>query len=224
MEHEAARARLVEELRKEVDDPRVLEVFALTPREKFVPAEHASLAYENVPLPIGEGQTISQPLVVAIMHQGLSLKPADLVLDVGTGSGYQAALLSNLAGAVVSVERVPALEERARELLDELGHANVTVLPAGPVLGCPDRAPYNAIIIAAAAPAVAPELADQLALGGRMVIPMGTQAEQNLVRVVRWPDKPEPTSLGPCRFVPLIGPGAWPRETHSPNGNTPHSP
>ena len=177
MEYEAARTRLVEELRKEVEDPRVLEAFALTLRERFVPPEHASSAYENVPLPLGEGQTISQPL-----------------------------------------------GERARELLGELGYANVTVLPASSVLGCPGRAPYNAIVVGAAAPAVPPELADQLALGGRMVIPVGTQAEQNLVRVVRWPSKLEATSLGPCRFVPLIGPGAWPQETHGSNGDAPHSP
>ena len=221
MNYAKARARLVADLRKEVDDQRVLEAVTQVPREDFVPHEYASASYENAPLPIGEGQTISQPLVVAIMLQELGLKPTDRVLEVGTGSGYQAALLSLLAKEVVTVERLPALESGARALLGRLGYENVTVLPAGPDLGCPDRGPYDAIIVAAGAPAVPPGLAGQLAMGGRMIIPVGSQMDQTIVRVVRRRDSIEASSLGPCRFVPLLGPGAWPQQTHGPNGGPP---
>ncbi len=209
------------ELRKEVDDQGVLEAVSRVPREDFVPREYASASYENAPLPIGEGQPISQPLMVALMLQGLALKPTDRVLEVGTGSGYQVALLSRLAKEVVTVERLPTLERRARALLRGLGYENVTVLPAGPDLGCPDRGPYDAIVVAAAAPSVPPGLVGQLTLGGRMIVPVGTRTEQPLVRVVRRPNGTEASSLGPCRFVPLIGPGAWPQRTHGTNGGPP---
>ena len=208
-----AKAHLPDILRREIRDQRVLKVMAQVPREAFVPPENTPLAYENIPLPIGEGQTISQPLMVAVMLEALALRPADRVLEVGTGSGYEAALLSLLAREVVTVERLPALESQARELLHRLRYNNVTVLPAGPVLGCPDLAPYDAIIVAAAAPSVPPELTEQLVVGGRMVLPVGTLLEQTTLRVVRQADDVEVISLGPCRFVPLIGSGAWPEGT-----------
>ena len=209
MWHRSAKSRLMAALRREVHDQRVLQAVDKVPRDAFVAPEFAPLAYRNIPLPIGDGQTISQPLMVVVMLQALSLQPTDRVLEVGTGSGYEAALLSLLAREVVTVERLAALETRARETLRGLHYDNVTVLPAGPVLGCPDRAPYDAIIVAAAAPAVPPELLEQLVIGGRLVLPVGSRHEQTALRVVRQDQDMQVTSLGPCRFVPLIGAGAW---------------
>jgi protein-L-isoaspartate(D-aspartate) O-methyltransferase len=203
------RSALLAELALEIHEPRVLAAMARVPREKFVPKELQALAYENRPLPIGHGQTISQPLIVAMMTQELALRGDERVLEVGTGSGYQAALLSTMAAEVVSVERVPELAERAARLLASLGYANVTVHAAGDTLGWPESAPYNAIIVTAAAPRVPHELLDQLTIGGRMVIPVGSRDLQELVRAVRSPEGPVITNLGPCRFVPLVGAGAW---------------
>jgi protein-L-isoaspartate(D-aspartate) O-methyltransferase len=144
-----------------------------------------------------------------MMTQALSLQGDEKLLEVGTGSGYQAALLSQLATEVVSVERVPELAEQAGHVLAELGYANVSVHTAGETLGWPDNAPYDAIIVTAAAPRVPQELMEQLVMGGRMVIPIGSRDLQELVRVVKSPEGPALTNLGPCRFVPLLGPGAW---------------
>ncbi len=204
-----SKTALLAELAQDVSDRRVLNAIAKAPRERFVPPELRIHAYENRPLPIGHGQTISQPLIVALMTQGLSLQGDEKVLEVGTGSGYQAALLSQIAAEVVSVERVPELAERAAGVLAELGYANVSVHVAGETLGWPGGAPYDAIIVTAAAPRVPQELMDQLSLGGRMVIPVGSRDLQELVRAVRSPEGPVLTNLGPCRFVPLLGPGAW---------------
>ncbi len=209
MWHRTAKSRLMAALRREVHDQRVLQAVDKVPRDAFIEREYSPLAYQNIPLPIGGGQTISQPLMVAVMLQALSLQPTDRVLEVGTGSGYEAALLSLLAREVVTVERLPLLEARARETLHRLHYDNVTVLPSGPVLGCPERAPYDAIVVAAAAPSVPPELVEQLAVGGRLVLPVGSRYEQTALRVVRQDHGEEVTSLGPCRFVPLIGAGAW---------------
>jgi protein-L-isoaspartate(D-aspartate) O-methyltransferase len=208
-----SRAGLLAELRREIRDERVLEAFASVPREAFVPADLAGMAYANIPLPIGDGQTISQPIMVAIMLEALKVGPDERVLEVGTGSGYQAALLSQLAKEVVTVERLPLLEERARATLARLGYDTVVVLPSDDVLGCPERAPYDAIIVAAAAPRVPHPLVEQLAIGGRMVVPVGSLLEQMLVRVVKTPGGAIVTELGPCRFVPLIGEEAWPLGT-----------
>ncbi len=204
-----SKATLLAELAREINDRRVLEAIAKVPRERFVPQELRPYAYEDRPLRIGHGQTISQPLIVAMMTQALSLQGDEKLLEVGTGSGYQAALLSQLAGEVVSVERVPELAERAGQVLAELACANVSVHTAGETLGWPDDAPYDAIIVTAAAPRVPQELMEQLVMGGRMVIPVGSRDLQELVRVVRSPEGPALTNLGPCRFVPLLGPGAW---------------
>ena len=207
-----SKTALLAEMAPDVSDRRVLDAIAKVPRERFVPEALRIHAYENRPLPIGYGQTISQPLIVAMMTQGLALRGDEKVLEVGTGSGYQAALLSHLAAAVVSVERVPALAEQAQRTLTELGYASVSIHTAGETLGWPQDAPYDAVIVTAGAPRIPHELLDQLALGGRMVIPVGSRDLQELVRVVRSPEGPALTNLGPCRFVPLLGAGAWSEE------------
>jgi protein-L-isoaspartate(D-aspartate) O-methyltransferase len=204
-----SKTALIAELAREIHDDRILDAISNVPRERFIPEGLGLQAYENRPLPIGHGQTISQPLIVAMMTQGLSLHGDEKVLEVGTGSGYQAALLSHLAGEIVTVERVSELATAARRRLAELGCANVTVHVAGDTLGWPEDAPYDAIIVTAAAPRVPYELMDQLRLGGRLVIPVGSRDLQELLRVVKTPEGPIMSHLGPCRFVPLLGAGAW---------------
>ena len=212
MQYSDARARLLKSLRREIDDQRVIGAIAAVPRELFVPQDIASQAYDDIALPIGEGQTISQPLMVAIMLQALDVQPTDSVLDVGTGSGYQAALLSKLAARVVGVERLPALVERARRTLRAGGFANVEVMLAMPVVGWPERAPFDRIVVGAAAPAVPEALMEQLRVGGRLVVPVGTPFEQRVAQVTRTDGGSEVRWLGPCRFVPLIGEGGWPAD------------
>ena len=207
-----SKTALLAELAREVSDPRVLNAIARVPRERFIPQELRLRAYEDRPLPIGYGQTISQPLIVAIMTQALDLRGDDRVLEVGTGSGYQAALLSQLAAHVVTVERVPELARQAERALADLGYSNVEVHVAGETLGWPDGAPYDAIIVTAGAPRVPHELVDQMRIGGRMAVPVGSRDLQELVQVVRSPEGPVIINLGPCRFVPLVGPGAWSSE------------
>lgn len=204
-----SKTALLAELAQDVSDRRVLDAVAKVPRERFVPEELRVHAYENRPLPIGYGQTISQPLIVALMTQALGLVGNEKVLEVGTGSGYQAALLSHLARKVFTVERVAQLAQRAQQTLAELGFTNVRVRVADEVLGWPEEAPYDAIIVTAGAPRVPQELLEQLSTGGRMVIPVGSRDLQELVRVERGPEGPVLANLGPCRFVPLMGAGAW---------------
>ena len=204
-----SKTALLAELAHEVSDPRVLNAIARVPRERFVPPELRLRAYEDRPLPIGYGQTISQPLIVAIMTQAIDLRGDETVLEVGTGSGYQAALLSQLAAHVVTVERIPELARQAERTLVALGCSNVEVHVAGETLGWPDGAPYDAIIVTAGAPRVPHELVDQMRIGGRMAVPVGSRDLQELVQVVRSPEGPVIIPLGPCRFVPLVGPGAW---------------
>ena len=164
------------------------------------------MAYLDLPLSIGEGQTISQPYIVALMVAALGLHSDDRVLEVGTGSGYQAAILSALVpqGEVCAVELVPRLAEQARKLLRVLDYNNVRVEMAGPTLGCPDHAPFDAIIVAAASPKLPESLVSQLAVGGTLVIPVGTLEQQDLVHAVRTDEGLSVRMLGPCRFVPLI--------------------
>jgi protein-L-isoaspartate(D-aspartate) O-methyltransferase len=207
-----SKTALLAELAHEVSDPRVLNAIARVPRERFVPPELRLQAYENRPLPIGYGQTISQPLIVAVMTQALDLRGDERVLEVGTGSGYQAALLSQLAAHVVTVERVPELARQAERALAELGYSNVEVHVAGETLGWPEGAPYDAIIVTAGAPRVPYELVEQMRIGGRMAVPVGSRDVQELVQVVRSPEGPVIINLGACRFVPLVGPGAWSTE------------
>jgi protein-L-isoaspartate(D-aspartate) O-methyltransferase len=204
------RERLLAELAGEVKDKRVLDAIRRVPREEFVDREVRSAAYENRPLPIGHGQTISQPLIVALMTQALLLTGDEKVLEVGTGSGYQAAVLSLLTRQVVTVERVAPLAQAAAERLERLGYRNVEVHVVEEVLGWPDGAPYDAIVVAAAAPEVPLALLNQLAVGGRLVIPVGARDLQELVRIVKTPDGAQRHNLGPCRFVPLLGSSAWP--------------
>ncbi len=209
MDMASARAKLVQQLAREIRDQKVLEVMSRIPRELFVPPSSQHLAYEDIPLTIEMGQTISQPFIVALMTQALELKGSEKVLEVGTGSGYQAAILAGLARWLVSVERHQRLIDRAREVLTLLGCKNVEIHLAEQTLGRRKEAPYDAIIVTAGAPNVAQELLDQLAVGGRLVIPIGSPFEQELVKVVKRENGLESTNLGACRFVPLIGESAW---------------
>ena len=203
------RDALLAQLRAEVDDQRVIRAIMRVPREEFVPDNLRVCAYDDSPLPIGRGQTISQPLMVGLMVSALMVTRADRVLEVGTGSGYQAAVLAELAGHVVSVERIPELMAGAAEALGRTGYANVEVREAGVELGLPEEAPFDAIIVAAAAPKVPTSLIDQLSEGGRLVVPVGPIESQELMRVIRGPRGLSIHTLGGCRFVPLIGRGAW---------------
>ena len=202
-----SRAALLERLGRRIRSPGVLEAIAAVPRERFVPEESRGSAYLDIPLPIGKGQTISQPTMVAEMMAALRVNPRDKILEVGTGSGYQAALLAKLApqGMVVTVERVPELAARAEATLLELDYRNVVVEMAGVVPGCPERGPYDAVLVAAAAPAIPLSLMAQLRVGGRMALPVGPREEQQLLLVLKTGEGASINALGPCRFVPLLG-------------------
>jgi protein-L-isoaspartate(D-aspartate) O-methyltransferase len=202
-----ARSRMVErQLRgRGIRDERVLEAMRRVPREHFVPEDLRTHAYDDGALPIGLGQTISQPFVVATICALLGLREHERVLDVGTGSGYQAAVLAELAGEVVTVERFPALAEAARVRLVEAGYDRVDVRVGDGSLGVPERAPFSAIAVAAAAPAVPPALYAQLGEDGRLVVPRGSRRGQELVLVTRGQDGPRERSSIPVRFVPLVG-------------------
>lgn len=204
------REDLIRELSADITDKRVLDAMRRVPREAFVPEDLRYAAYENRPQPIGHDQTISQPLMVALMTQALLLTGEENVLEVGTGSGYQAAVLSLLARYVVTVERVVPLAEAAEQKLERLGYANVEVHSVTDELGWPQGAPYDAILVTAAAPEVPLPLLNQLAMGGRLVIPVGSRDLQELVRIVKTPQGAQRHNLGPCRFVPLLGAAAWP--------------
>ncbi len=212
MDFEAARARLIEHLSLEIKDKQVLAAMARIPRECFVPPGERHLAYEDRPLPIGLDQTISQPFIVALMTQALELTGSEKVLEIGTGSGYQAAILAELARLVITVERLLALAEAAKKVLDSLGYNNIVVHLAKETLGWPEEAPYDAIIATAGAPNVSPDLLAQLAIGGRLVIPIGSRYEQELYKITKGRKKNEVQDLGGCRFVSLIGKGAWENE------------
>jgi len=212
MDFEAARAELIEQLSTEIRDQRVLAAMRRIPREIFVPPESRHLAYQDKPLPIGHEQTISQPFIIALMTEALELKGKERVLEIGTGSGYQAAILAELARKVITTERVKQLAERARKLLAKLGYTNIEVHPAEETLGWRQEAPYDAIMVTAAAPKVPPELIAQLAIGGRLVIPVGSRYVQELCKVSRGEKKNKVANLGGCRFVSLIGKGAWETE------------
>ncbi len=212
MDFEAARARLIKHLNSEIRDERILAAMAHIPRERFVPPEEQDLAYEDIPLPIGLDQTISQPFIVALMTEALELTGSEKVLEVGTGSGYQAAILAELARLVITVERLPSLTEEAKRVLDSLGYTNIMVHLAEKTLGWPAEAPYDAIMVTAGAPRVPVDLLAQLAIGGRLVIPIGSRYVQELYKVTRRRKKNIVQNLGGCRFVSLIGEGAWEEE------------
>lgn len=206
---EIGRERMLALLRREISDARVIEAMAVVPRERFVPDAYAGAAYDDRALPIEGGQTISQPLMVALMLDALQLHPTDRALEVGTGSGYAAVVMSMLARQVTTVERVPELAAAARDRLASLGYGNVAVRRAGDALGWPDDAPYGAILVSAGAPHVPRKLLEQLAPGGRLVLPVGDRSAQRLVRATRTEHGVTLERLGACAFVPLIGDGAW---------------
>jgi protein-L-isoaspartate(D-aspartate) O-methyltransferase len=208
-----ARRRMVEEQLQSrgIRDARVLDVFTRLPRDVFVDAAHVERAYDDAPLAIGHGQTISQPYVVAITAEALGLGGRERVLEIGTGSGYAAAILGMLARDVHTVERLAELADIARERLNRLGLANVHVHLGDGSRGWPETAPYDAIAVAAAAPRVPRALLDQLAVGGRMIVPVGSAEQQRLVRITRRDAvRFDRDDLGDVRFVPLVGADAWP--------------
>jgi protein-L-isoaspartate(D-aspartate) O-methyltransferase len=213
------RERMVEQIAAlGVRDPAVLAAMRAVPRERFVPEHLAHRAYDDGPLPIGEGQTISQPYVVAVMTEALRLQPRDRVLEIGTGSGYAAAVLASIVAEVYTVERVASLAESACRRLVDLGYANVHVRLGDGSLGWAEHAPYDAIVVTAGGPDVPPSLLRQLAPHGRLVMPVGPEPRaQRLVRMVRTADDGyEREDLEEVAFVPLIGAEGWPAEERWP--------
>jgi protein-L-isoaspartate(D-aspartate) O-methyltransferase len=202
-----------EQLRaRDIADERVLAAMARVPRELFVPEAYRLRAYDDAALPIGEGQTISQPYMVARICEALALHGGERVLDVGTGSGYQAAVLAELAREVHTIERRAGLADRARAALAAAGYEHVQVHVGDGTLGLPERAPFAAIAVAAAAPEIPPSLYAQLEAGGRLVVPVGRREGQELQLVVRSPEGPAVLRSVPCRFVPLVGREGFDRE------------
>lgn len=210
-----SRRRMVEEqvIDRGVTDPRVIDAMLKVPRHKFVEEALAGKAYQDAPLPIGEKQTISQPYMVAAMSEALLLNGTETVLEVGTGSGYQAAVLALLADRVFSLERIPSLARRARKMLDENGFSKVNIRLADGTVGWQDMAPFDGIIVTAGAPKVPQEYLDQLSVGGRLIIPVGDRESQVLMRITRVGETEykKEKMLG-CRFVPLIGNQGWKQE------------
>ena len=201
------RRRMVEEQirRRGIRDERVLSVMAEVPRHLFIPKEIRQLAYADEPLPIGEGQTISQPYIVAEMTAALRLSGTEKVLEIGTGSGYQTAILARLCREVVTIERIATLSADARARLSTMGAGNVTFVVGDGSLGSPEHAPFDRILSAAASPSVPAPWISQLSEGGIIILPMGGRYEQELIRVTRVGDRTVSEVLGGCRFVPLVG-------------------
>jgi protein-L-isoaspartate(D-aspartate) O-methyltransferase len=212
MDFEVARAGLINHLATEIKDKRVLSAMSRVPRELFVPTHLAHMAYDDGPLPIGLNQTISQPYIVALMTEKLELTGNEKVLELGTGSGYQTAILAELAHHVVTTERFSELLDRARAILQYLGYKNIEMHLAEETLGWKSAAPYDAIISTAGAPRVPDSLIAQLAIEGRMVIPVGSRFEQDLHIIIKHKQGNEVINLGGCRFVSLIGKDAWEKE------------
>ena len=187
-----------------ISDTRVLDAFAKVPRHEFAPERYRSQAYEDHPLPIGEEQTISQPYIVALMLQALAISPHDRVLEIGTGSGYVTALLAELAAHVISIERHASLADAAAALLSRMGYRNIQVVTADGSRGFPQCAPYDVVIVSAAAPELPQELVAQLSEGGRMIVPVGVEDSQQLQFIEMRHGKPILTLRELCRFVPLV--------------------
>jgi protein-L-isoaspartate(D-aspartate) O-methyltransferase len=192
-----------------ITDPRVLDAMRRVPRHLFVSEALRDQAYGDFPLPIGEQQTISQPYIVAEMTQALQLRPEDRVLELGTGSGYQAAVLAEIAYRVYTIERIYALYAKARKMFDALQYHNIVTRYADGTFGWEDECPFDAVIVTAGAPRIPSVLVNQLALGGRLVLPVGDQHSQKLVKVVREEKGVRTTDLGGCRFVKLVGEHGW---------------
>lgn len=210
-----ARRRMVEEQVKArgVRDQRVIDAMLRVPRHLFVPSALADQAYSDFPLPIGERQTISQPYMVGVMSEALQLSGGEKVLEIGTGSGYQAAILALLARQVFSLERIPALARQARRTLDACGFARVNVRVTDGTFGWEDEAPFDGIVVTAGAPAIPQAYRTQLAIGGRLVIPVGDRLSQVLMRVTRLGERNyREERLFGCRFVPLVGDHGWREE------------
>lgn len=207
----AARERMVERqiARRGITSNRVLEAFRSVPRHKFVPGKWQDHAYEDRPLPISKGQTISQPYIVAYMTEKLDLGIQDNVLEIGTGSGYQAAILAELAGEVYTVERHRSLAEDTAEKLNQMGYENIHVFHRDGTLGLPEHSPYDAIIVTASAPEIPQPLLDQLAEGGKLIMPVGGRRGQVLKLCTMNEGEISTDSLSPVAFVPLIGDQGW---------------
>ena len=212
MRDEKRQRDMVRKLAERVSDRRVLAAMEAVERERFVPPALRHWAYDDSALPLEAGQTISQPTIVAMTLEAMEIGRFDRVLEVGTGSGYQAALLAELAREVVTVERVPSLARSAKALLAELGFDNVRVEAAGERLGWAEGAPYDAIAVAAAAPTLPRTLLGQLKTGGRLIVPVGGLDKQSLIKAVRTANGFSASGIVPCRFVPLIGDGGWSEE------------
>jgi protein-L-isoaspartate(D-aspartate) O-methyltransferase len=202
-----ARERMViEQLEQRgIKDPRVLTAMRAVERDRFIPAEYAAHAYDDGPLPIGSAQTISQPYIVALMSEVAALKGNERVLEIGTGSGYQAAILSHLAAEVYSVESIPSLHDHARRVLDAIGVRNVQLSCGDGSLGLPEKSPFDAILVTAAMPGVARPLLEQLGPGGRLIAPIGEEDLQTLVRLQRINNSWQEEYFGECRFVKMTG-------------------
>ncbi len=208
---EEARKRMVEMqiISRGIKDRRVINAMLKVPRHLFVGENMKNQAYEDHPLPIGEGQTISQPYIVALMTESLGLKGGEKVLEIGTGSGYQTAILAELCERVYTIERIASLSQRAKTILEKLGYDNIEFKVGDGTLGWPEAAPFDGILVTAASPKVPQPLVDQMAMGGRMVIPVGDRLTQDLVLIERVPEGIKKTSLGGVRFVDLIGKWGW---------------
>ena len=215
VDFQGGRRRLVQYLAtRGIRDRAVLRAMGKVPRERFVPSYLEADAYTDCALPIGGGQTISQPYVVALMTEALRLTPRDRVLEIGTGSGYAAAVLGEIAAQVFTIERLGGLAASARQRLSALGYTTIQVRCADGTLGWPEQAPFDAIVVTAGGPEVPEALLHQLAVGGRLVMPVGKETTaQELVRVIRrGPDDYDSENLGAVAFVPLIGAEGWPEE------------
>lgn len=211
MKYDCLRHEMVEKqiAARGISDERVLTAMRSVPRHLFVSEALADQAYSDFPLPIGEQQTISQPFIVAEMTQALQLTPKDRVLEIGTGSGYQAAILADIAFRVYTIERIHSLYVKSRRLFDKLGYHNIVTRYSDGTTGWKEESPFDAIIVTAGAPEIPPMLINQLAMGGRMVIPVGNQNSQDLIRLVREQSGVHQTNLGGCRFVKLVGEHGW---------------
>lgn len=217
MDYAIARKRMVQQqiVARGIDDRRVIEVMTSVPRHLFVDVGLQGHAYTDGPLPIGAKQTISQPYMVAAMTAAVQLNGHERILEIGTGSGYQTAILARLAKRIYSIERIAELAARARRALDQLQLSNVNIKTADGTTGWKDQAPFDGILVAAGAPDVPTEYLAQLAVGGRLVMPVGAYAQQTLIRVTRVSDDQyRQEELMGCRFVPLIGEDGWSETTH----------
>lgn len=211
MKYDRLRHEMVEKqiAARGISDVQVLAAMRTVPRHLFVSEALMDQAYSDFPLPIGEKQTISQPFIVAEMTQALQLTPEDRVLEIGTGSGYQAAILAHIAYRVYTIERIHSLYVKTRRLFDKLGYHNIVTRYSDGTTGWNDESPFDAIIVTAGAPEIPAVLVNQLSMGGRMVIPVGNQHSQDLIRLVREKSGVQQTNLGGCRFVKLVGEHGW---------------